>query len=81
MTDRIDDTPAPNAEFREAIAKDYEWGFSSDISMQRSDQATVVDGANTYHLFQQNLIAYLIEFEAGWWIDPTAFTAFDDAVA
>ena len=57
------------------------WGFSSDISMQRSDQATVVDGANTYHLFQQNLIAYLIEFEAGWWIDPTAFTAFDDAVA
>ena len=31
MTDRVDDTPAPNAEFREAIAKDYEWGFSSDI--------------------------------------------------
>lgn len=57
-----------------------QWGFSSDISMQRSDQATVVDGSGTvYHLFQQNLIAYLIEFEAGWWIDPTAFAAFDQA--
>lgn len=58
------------------------WGFSADISMQRSDQATVVDGAGvTYHLFQQNLIAFLVEFEAGWWIDPSAFAAFDDAVA
>ena len=34
MTDRVDDTPAPNAEFREAIAKDYEWGFSSDIEQE-----------------------------------------------
>lgn len=58
------------------------WGFSADISMQRSDQATVVDGAGTtYHLFQQNLIAFLVEFEAGWWIDPTAFAAFDENVA
>ena len=30
MTDDIA-ADAPNAEFREAIAKDYEWGFSSDI--------------------------------------------------
>lgn len=56
------------------------WGFSSNISMQRSDQATVVDGAGkTWHTFQQNMIAYLIEFEAGWWIDPNAFAAFDQA--
>ena len=27
-------TDAPNAEFREAIAKDYEWGFSSDIEQE-----------------------------------------------
>lgn len=58
------------------------WGFSSDISLQRSDQATIVDGSgNTYHLFQQNLIAFLVEFEAGWWIDPTAFAAFEEGSA
>ncbi|HEU4876231.1 MAG TPA: Fe-S cluster assembly protein SufB, partial [Sphingomicrobium sp.] len=32
MTDDV--TDAPNAEFREAIAKDYEWGFSSDIEQE-----------------------------------------------
>lgn len=55
------------------------WGFSSNISMQRSDQATIVDGSGkTFHLFQQNLIAYLVEFEAGWWIDPKAFAVYEE---
>ena len=34
MNEVLPVTPAPNAEFREAIAKDYEWGFSSDIEQE-----------------------------------------------
>ena len=34
MNEVLSTTPAPNAEFREAIAKDYEWGFSSDIEQE-----------------------------------------------
>jgi len=30
----VSNAPAGNAEFREAIAKDYEWGFSSDIEQE-----------------------------------------------
>ena len=58
------------------------WGFSSDISLQRSTEATVVDGAGkTWHLFQDNMIAYLIEFEIGWYVKPDAFAAIEDQVA
>ena len=38
MTDQLDQSldnaQAPNAEFQAAIAKDYEWGFSSDIEQE-----------------------------------------------
>ena len=34
MNEVLPTTPAPNAEFREAIAKDYEWGFSSEIEQE-----------------------------------------------
>ena len=34
MNEILPATPAPNAEFREAIAKEYEWGFSSDIEQE-----------------------------------------------
>ena len=34
MNEVLPVTPASNAEFREAIAKDYEWGFSSDIEQE-----------------------------------------------
>lgn len=58
------------------------WGFSEDISIQRSNQATVVDGAGKqWNLFQDNMIALLVEFEAGWWIDPTAFAAYETVPA
>lgn len=58
------------------------WGYGSSIELKRSDQATIVDGAGkTWHLFQDNMIAYLIEFTAGWSVDPTMFAAYDDAVA
>jgi len=56
-----------------------QWGFASSIELKRSDQATVVDGnGNTVHLFQDNMIAYLIEFTAGWAVDPTKFAAYDE---
>lgn len=54
------------------------WGYGSQIELKRSDQATVVDGAGKeWHLFQDNMIAYLIEFVAGWSVDPTRFAAYD----
>ena len=56
------------------------WGYGSSIELKRSDQATVVDGnGKEWHLFQDNMIAYLIEFTAGWSVDPTMFAAYDAA--
>ena len=41
-----------------------------------------MDGAGkTWHLFQDNMIAYLIEATIGWHVDPTAFAAYEDQVA
>lgn len=58
------------------------WGFGSSIEMKRSDQATIVDGqGKQWNLFQDNMIAYLIEFVAGWSVDPTQFGALDKAGA
>jgi|SRR5699024_427611 len=55
------------------------WGYGSSIELKRSDQATVVDGSGKeWHLFQDNMIAYLIEFTAGWSVDPTMFAAYDE---
>lgn len=62
-------------------SKGLTWGYGSSIELKRSDQATIVDGAGkTWHLFQDNMIAYLIEFTAGWSVDPTMFAAYDQAV-
>lgn len=58
------------------------WGFSSSVELTRSDQATVVTGdGQTINAFQDNAIVYRLEFEAGWYLDPTAFAAFDEAPA
>ena len=55
------------------------WGFASTIELKRSTEATVVDGSGKeWHLFQDNMIAYLIEFTAGWSVDPTRFAAYDE---
>lgn len=62
--------------------KGLQWGYASSIELKRSEQATVVDGAGkTWHLFQDNMIAYLIEFTAGWSVDKSMFAAYDDKVA
>lgn len=58
------------------------WGFSSNVELTRSDQATVVTGdGTTVNAFQDNAIIYRLEFEAGWYVDPTAFAAYDEAQA
>lgn len=55
------------------------WGFSSNIELTRSDQASVVTGdGSTVNAFQDNAIIYRVEFEAGWYVDPTAFAAIED---
>ena len=55
------------------------WGYAEQITMQRSTEATIVDGVNTYHLFQQNLIALLVEAHVAWTVlDTAAFAAFED---
>lgn len=54
------------------------WGFSTSIELKRSDTATVVDGSGKeWHTFQDNMIAYLIEFTAGWSVDPSMFAAYE----
>lgn len=54
------------------------WGFSENLSIQTSTDATIVDGSTTYHLFQQNLRALLVEAQVGWTVlDPAAFAAYD----
>lgn len=54
------------------------WGFAENISIQTSRDATVVDGANTYHLWQQNLRGLLVEAQVGMTVlDPSAFAAID----
>lgn len=58
------------------------WGYAEKISVQRSTEATIVDGGTTYHLFQQNMIALLVEAHVGWTItDATAFAAYEGAAA
>lgn len=58
------------------------WGFASSIEIKRSDQATVVDGSGkAWHLFQDNMQAFLIEFTAGWSVNPSMFAAYDLAAA
>lgn len=54
------------------------WGYGSSIEIKRSTEATVVDSNDkTWHLFQDNMIAYLIEFTAGWSVDPSMFAAYE----
>ncbi|WP_405159843.1 phage major capsid protein [Nocardia sp. NBC_01499] len=58
------------------------YGFAEELTISRSDQATIDDGGTTVHLWQQNMEAYLVEAIFGWIItDSTAFVAYDDAVA
>ena len=58
------------------------WGFSTSIELTRSDQATVVTGdGTTVNAFQDNAIIYRLEFEAGWYVDPEAFAAYDETAA
>ena len=58
------------------------WGYGEQITMTSSDSATIVDGSTTYHLFQQNLKAFLVEAIVGWAVtDTEAFAAYEDKVA
>lgn len=58
------------------------WGFSENVELTRSDQASWVDGSGkTWNAFQDNMILYRIEFEAGWYIDASAFAAYEEAPA
>lgn len=54
------------------------WGFSENLQLDRSDQASWVDSeGKTWHAFQDNMILYRVEFEAGWYLDPADFAAYD----
>lgn len=59
------------------------WGYAESLEIQRSNEATITDGATTYHLFQQNLTALLVEATIGATVlNPTAnFSKYVDAVA
>ena len=56
------------------------YGFAEELTISKSDQATIVDGVNTYHLWQENLEAYLVEAIFGWVItDTDGFVAYETA--
>lgn len=60
------------------------WGYAEQITVSRSTEATVVDGGNTYNLWQQNLIGLLVEAIVGWTVltPSESFAALDgDAVS
>ncbi|MBN6777429.1 phage major capsid protein [Pseudoclavibacter alba] len=57
------------------------YGFAEQMTLRKSDQATIRDGDQVYDLFQMNMEAYLVEAIFGWVItDTKAFTAYDDKV-
>lgn len=57
-------------------------GFVEQITMRRSDQATLVDGGETVPLWQHNMEAALVEAIFGWVLhDTDAFVAYENAVA
>lgn len=56
------------------------YGFAQDLTITTSREATIVDGATTYNLFQQNMTALLVEATFGWVIsDVDSFVAYDVA--
>lgn len=58
------------------------WGFSSNIELTRSDEASVVLGdGTTVNAFQDNVHLYRVEFELAWYVDEAAFAAFDAATS
>ncbi|WP_324195411.1 phage major capsid protein [Nocardia terpenica] len=58
------------------------YGFSEELTISRSDQASIDDNGTTVYLWQQNLEAYLVEAIFGWVIpDLKAFVAYDEAAA
>lgn len=56
------------------------YGFAEQMTVSRTDTATLNDNGTLVHLWQQNLEAYLVEAIFGWVItDLDAFVAYDDA--
>jgi hypothetical protein len=52
------------------------------MTISTSKEATIVDGATSYNLFQQNLQAVLVEATFGWVIsDVESFVGYDDLIA
>lgn len=45
---------------------DIKFGYVENITVRKSDQATIVDGENEVHLFQQNMEAFIVEAQFGW---------------
>jgi HK97 family phage major capsid protein len=55
------------------------YGFASNLTVTTSREATIVDGATTYNLFQQNMQAILVEATFGWLIgDVDSFVAYEE---
>lgn len=58
------------------------YGFVEDMTVKRSDQATIMDGSTPVYLWQQNMEAMILEAQFGWVItDPAAFTAYEEKAA
>lgn len=56
------------------------WGYAKSLTMKRSTEAVIPDGADMHYLFAENKVALLVEAIVGWNVlDPAAFVAYDKA--
>lgn len=66
-----------------AIGGDWgalKYGFAESLSVSTSTEATIVDGDTTYNLFQDNMVAVLVEAIFGWVVtDVDSFVVYKDA--
>lgn len=57
------------------------WGYAKSLTIKRSTEAVIPDGADLHYLWAENKMALLVEAIVGWTVlDPNAFVAYDQAL-
>jgi HK97 family phage major capsid protein len=57
------------------------WGYAKQLTIKRSTEAVIPDGADLHYLFAENKMALLVEAIVGWTVlDADAFVAYDAEV-
>lgn len=57
------------------------WGYAKSLTIKRSTEAVIPDGADLHYLFAENKMALLVEAIVAWTVlYPEAFVAYDQAL-